>query len=110
LGAGATFVARTTTYHVTEMIRILEKAIAHKGFSIVEVLSQCPTYYGRRNQLANAVDMLHYYRTHTAPLGSDKKAKHPELIERGIFIAEEKPEYCAEYDAIVEKASKESDA
>jgi 2-oxoglutarate ferredoxin oxidoreductase subunit beta len=110
LGAGATFVARTTTYHVTEMIRILEKAIAHKGFSLVEVLSQCPTYYGRRNQLANAVDMLHYYRTHTIPLGSDKKAKHPELIERGIFITEEKPEYCTEYDAIVEKASKERDS
>ena len=41
--AGATFVARSTTYHVQELSRILEQAIKHKGFSVVEVLSQCPT-------------------------------------------------------------------
>jgi 2-oxoglutarate ferredoxin oxidoreductase subunit beta len=110
LGAGATFVARTTTYHVTELIAILEQAIAHKGFALVEVLSQCPTYYGRRNQLASAVDMLHYYRTHTTPIGSDEKATRPELIERGIFRAEERPEYSAEYAAIVAKAVQEGDA
>src|SRR5512136_667533 len=37
-GAGASFVARATTYHVTAMKEILEKAINHKGFSVVEIL------------------------------------------------------------------------
>jgi 2-oxoglutarate ferredoxin oxidoreductase subunit beta len=105
VGAGATFVARTTTYHVTELITILEKAIRHNGFAVVDVLSQCPTYYGRRNDFASAVDMLTYYKTHTIPLGSKKKAETPDLIERGIFIQQEKPEYCAEYDKIIETAS-----
>jgi len=105
LGAGATFVARTTTYHVTEMIQILKKTIIHKEFSVVEVLSQCPTYYGRKNKNVSAIDMLNYYKIHTTPIGS-KKDKDSELIERGIFIQEEKPEYCTEYGKIITKASR----
>lgn len=104
-GAGATFVARTTTYHVTSMIEIIGKAITHKGFSVVDVLSQCPTYYGRKNKFATAVDMMNFYKTNTTPLGSKDKAKNPDLIERGIFVQEERPEYCAEYAKVIERAS-----
>jgi 2-oxoglutarate ferredoxin oxidoreductase subunit beta len=107
LGAGATFVARTTTYHVTLMIKILEKAIAHKGFSVVEILSQCPTYYGRKNNFASAVDMLKYYKTHTTLIDSKEKEENPGLIETGIFLQEERPEYCDEYAKVIERASKE---
>ena len=106
-GAGASFVARTTTYHVNAMVKIFEKAIAHKGFSVVEVLSQCPTQFGRRNNIPSAVDMLNGYKTNTAPIGSKEKEKNPDLIERGIFVQEERPEYCAEYDKVIERASKE---
>ncbi len=101
LGAGATFVARTTTYHVTEMIQLIEKAIMHKGFSIIEILSQCPTYYGRRNNLTSAVDMLHYYRNNTVPVNAQRK--DPSLIERGIFRMEERQEYCTEYEKLVQQ-------
>jgi len=103
-GAGASFVARSTTYHVTSMQEILKKAILHKGFSVVEVLSQCPTYYGRKNRVGDAVDMLNYYKAQTTPIGSGKKEKNPELIERGIFVQEERPEYCDEYEKVVRKA------
>ncbi len=103
--AGASFVARTTTYHVTQMMKILEKAISHKGFSLVEILSQCPEYVGRKNKLESAVDMLNYYKTHTTSVGSRDKEKNPNLVEVGIFIQEERPEYCDEYEKIVEKAS-----
>ena len=106
IGAGASFVARTTTYHVASMIAILEKAIKHRGLSVVEVLSQCPTYFGRMNKFPSAVDILNYYKTHTTPIGG--KAKTPDLIETGIFIEEERPEYCAEYNKIIKKASKGS--
>jgi len=105
MGAGASFVARTTTFHVTSMIKIIEKAIKHKGFSVVDVLSQCPTYYGRKNKFVSAVEMLNYYKTHTTPVGSKEKDKDPELIERGIFVQEELPEYCEEYDKVIQKAS-----
>ncbi|OPX34703.1 MAG: 2-oxoacid:ferredoxin oxidoreductase subunit beta [Desulfobacteraceae bacterium 4484_190.1] len=107
MGAGASFVARTTTYHVTSMKNILKKAIMHKGFSVVEILSQCPTYFGTKNKMGNAVDMLNNYKTHTVPIGSKKKKENPDLIERGIFVQEEREEYCAEYEMLVKKVKKE---
>jgi 2-oxoglutarate ferredoxin oxidoreductase subunit beta len=97
-------VARSTTYHVTSLIKILEKAITHRGFSVVEVLSQCPTYFGRKNRLGSAVDMMKQYKDQTTPIGSKAKEKNPELIERGIFVQEERPEYCREYDRLIQKA------
>ncbi len=102
--AGASFVARTTTYHATSMIKILERAIMHKGFSVVEILTQCPTYFGRKNRLGSAVDMMNSYKTGTTPVGSEAKKEHPELIERGIFVEEDRPEYCAEYENVIKKA------
>jgi len=106
IASGASFVARTTTYHVQQMVDIMRKAILHKGFSVVEILSQCPTYFGRKNKAGNAVDMLEYYKTNTTSIGSKAKKENPELIERGIFIQKEIPEYCNEYNKIIKKAMK----
>jgi 2-oxoglutarate ferredoxin oxidoreductase subunit beta len=47
IGAGATFVARETTAAPVRIARTLEKAVNHKGFSFVEIMSQCPTQAGR---------------------------------------------------------------
>ena len=44
---GATYVARWTTAHPTQITRALKEAINHKGFSFIEILSQCPTQSGR---------------------------------------------------------------
>jgi 2-oxoglutarate ferredoxin oxidoreductase subunit beta len=102
--AGATFVARTTTYHVQQMSQIIRSAILHEGFSVVEVMSQCPTYFGRKNKQGSAVDMMKRMKAMTTPIGSKAKKENPELIERGIFVQEEKPEYCAESSQIIERA------
>ena len=102
--AGATFVARTTTYHVNEMSDIIRQAILHDGFSVVEVFSQCPTYFGRKNQLGDAVDMLKQFKEGTVAIGAPAKQQNPDLIERGIFVREERPEYCSEYEKIVQRA------
>ncbi|MBW1851795.1 MAG: 2-oxoacid:ferredoxin oxidoreductase subunit beta [Deltaproteobacteria bacterium] len=104
--AGASFVARTTTYHVKQLTDILRYAILHEGFSVVEIMSQCPTYFGRKNRLGNAVDMMEYYRNNTTPIGSKSKKENPDLIERGIFVQDERPEYCSEYDKLIERAMK----
>jgi len=102
--AGASFVARSTTYHVLELTKILKQAILHEGFSVVEVLTQCPTYFGRKNREGSAVDMMENYKKNTTPIGSKAKKEHPELIERGIFVQTELPEYCQEYDKVIERA------
>jgi 2-oxoglutarate ferredoxin oxidoreductase subunit beta len=102
--AGATFVARATTFHVKEMGKLIAKAITHKGFSVVEILSQCPTYYGRKNKEGDAVAMMQRYKEITTPVGSQAKQDHPELIERGVFVDRQTPEYCEEYDKIIQQA------
>ncbi len=104
--AGATFVARTTTYHIQQMSEIIQKAILHKGFSVVEVLSQCPTYFGRKNKAGDAVDMIAYFKNNTTPIGSKAKQENQDLLERGIFVQEERPEYCSLYEKVVQKAMK----
>jgi len=104
--AGASFVARTTTYHVKQVIDLLKQAIQHKGFSVVEVLSQCPTYFGRKNKIGDAVEMMEHFKENTTPKGSKAKKENPDLIERGIFVQKDIPEYCAEYDKIIEKVKR----
>lgn len=102
--AGASFVARSTAYHAKESTNILKKAITHKGFSVVEILSQCPTHYGRKNKEGDAPAMLELHKTNTAPIGSKALEENPNLTPRGIFVQEERPEYCAEYEKVVNKA------
>jgi 2-oxoglutarate ferredoxin oxidoreductase subunit beta len=104
--AGATFVARTTTYHIQQMTDIIRQAILHEGFSVVEILSQCPTYFGRKNKAGDAVDMIQYFKKSTTSMGSKAKKENPDLLERGIFLQKKMPEYCREYDKVVKKAMK----
>ena len=104
--AGATFVARSTTFHAQQATDLLKQAILHEGFSVVEILSQCPTHFGRKNKQGAAADMMALYKDITAPIGSKKKKDNPDLIERGIFVQKEAPEYCREYDKIIEQAMK----
>lgn len=105
--AGASFIARTTTWHAREMTTILAKAITHKGFSVVEVLSQCPTNYGRRNDVGDAVEMMKHYRDNTVTVkpGSEidvdalalGAAATGDPLPIGVFRQEERPEYCSAY-------------
>lgn len=104
--SGATFVARTSVYHAQQVSKLIKEAILHKGFSVVEIMSQCPTYFGRKNKMGDAVEMMNYYKDHTTTIGSKAKKENPDLIERGIFVQKELPEYCSEYEKIIDKAMK----
>lgn len=45
LAAGATFLARGTSHGLELLKKIFREAILHKGFSLVDVLQVCVTYY-----------------------------------------------------------------
>lgn len=100
--AGASFVARTSAFHVKEIQKILTQAISHPGFSVVEILSQCPTYFGRKNKQGGAMEMMQWMKDHTTRLG--KKDVDDTRIEHGIFVREERPEYCSQYAEVVKIA------
>jgi 2-oxoglutarate/2-oxoacid ferredoxin oxidoreductase subunit beta len=104
--AGASFVARTTTWHARDMSRILQAAIRHKGFSVVEVLTQCPTYFGRANARGNAVEMLEWFRDHAVPAGKAEPGRGEFAV--GIFVQEEREEYCDASRRIGERARAEA--
>jgi 2-oxoglutarate/2-oxoacid ferredoxin oxidoreductase subunit beta len=45
IAAGATFVARTHAAQVNHMIQMIERAMDHDGFSVVECLSECIEFF-----------------------------------------------------------------
>ena len=95
--AGATFVARTTTFDFQENPDFISKAIAHKGFSVVEILTQCPTYNGRLNKLGSAVEMLDYEKDLTEDWGLLSREEIVGKMSIGILKNEQKPEYTEQY-------------
>ncbi len=60
--AGAAYVARWTTYHVRQLTHSIGEALRKKGFSFIEIVSQCPTLYERRNKLGDGLDMMEYFK------------------------------------------------
>lgn len=60
--AGANYVARGTAYHIVQLDKLIKDAISKKGFSFVEVLSPCPTHFGRRNKMGNPVEMMNWLK------------------------------------------------
>jgi len=60
--SGACFVARWTAYHVKQLERTMAKALKKKGFRFIEILSPCPTYYQRKNNLGDGLAAMVDYK------------------------------------------------
>jgi len=58
---GAVYVARWTSLHARRLKEAMVEAIRKPGFTFVEIVSPCPTNYGRRNRLGDGIDELRYY-------------------------------------------------
>ncbi|HEX9916579.1 MAG TPA: 2-oxoacid:ferredoxin oxidoreductase subunit beta [candidate division Zixibacteria bacterium] len=102
--AGAPFVARGTVYHVVQLQKLVEAAIVKKGFSLVEVISQCHTLYGRLNKEGGAVEMMTWQKEHAVPIEAAKNLPPEKLKDKlltGILWNVDIPEYCEEYDKII---------
>jgi 2-oxoglutarate ferredoxin oxidoreductase subunit beta len=105
--AGATYTARGTAYHVDQTTKLIEAAIRHEGFSLVECATICPTYYGRRNKKGDAVEMMKWQRDNAIPAAQARKSRPEELVGKivyGELWRCERPEYTRQYDAIIERA------
>ncbi len=109
LAAGATFVARTTTFDFDEMPKLIRKAIRHPGFSLVEILSQCPTYFGRLNKLGDGRALLDYEKDLTEPLEHVTRDELVGKLPIGIFREEIRPEYTRRYAALCERTRRGAD-
>ncbi|MGA2956255.1 MAG: thiamine pyrophosphate-dependent enzyme [Thermodesulfobacteriota bacterium] len=85
--AGATFVARHPVATPIPLTRTLKKAIAHRGFSFVEVLSPCPTQFGRRNAFRSPFAMIQALKNTCVSL-ERAKGLSPEELEGKVLVGE----------------------
>lgn len=106
MGAGASFVGRTTAFHAIEMQNMIKEGLSHPGFSMIEVVSACPVIYGRLNKKGGAPEMMKNMRDNSIPLAAVEKLP-PEQVEgkiiRGILRRDVRPEYSEEYRKLVER-------
>lgn len=108
--AGATYVARSTAYHANLTTKLVKNALSNDGFSVVEAVSGCPTYYGRKNKKGNAVDMMNWYKDNAVNNVAAAKMTEEQLAGKfliGEFKNQSEPEYTSEYKKIIDKCMKE---
>lgn len=105
--AGASFVARGTVYHAAHLDKLLEKAITKRGFSVVEIISNCHIQHGRRNKLGSAVKMITGFRDQAVQVSRAEKMSAEEMEGKftiGVLCDVEKPISTEEYNRIRQEA------
>jgi 2-oxoglutarate ferredoxin oxidoreductase subunit beta len=125
LAAGATYITRTTVAHPRTLMKYFKKALKHKGTSVIEVITPCVTYFGRKNldrlgveyldvkgeKMDNTGRMLDWIKRNSIRINQAKFMTEEELFNSyiiGEFRYEpDKPEYSEEYAKIQKIAMEE---
>jgi 2-oxoglutarate ferredoxin oxidoreductase subunit beta len=109
MAAGANYVARGTVYHVRQSISLMRKALDKKGFSVVEIISDCPVSFGKMNNIKSPVEMLKWIKD----MAVSKKAWENLSVEDkkekfviGEFLDVDRTDYSERYNEIIKKAQK----
>ena len=98
---GAVYVARWTALHIRLLTNAIIEAMQKKGFSFVEVLTPCPSAFGRRNRMGSALDTLKFYHERSV-IRNDIDPKDAPLnfsddIVVGKFVDIERPTFADHY-------------
>ena len=118
LAAGASYVARTTVAHPRTFMKYFRKALKHKGTSVIELITPCVTYFGRKNlnslgaeylgeigeKMDTAGKMIEWIKKNSVRINQADFMSEEELFNKYI-IGEFKyepdlPEYSEEYAKI----------
>lgn len=95
MAAGATYVARWTTNQPRRAINALKRAIQHKGFALVEIITQCPTFYGRRAiGTGDPVDGVQWIDEHSVTIRQAGDLSEEERVGKfvlGTFVEKQAP-------------------
>jgi len=112
-GAGASYAARGSAYHVQQTIGLIQDGIRNRGFSIIDVASVCPTYYGRKNKKGNAVEMLRWQKEHGVTVEQAAKMSPEELHDKlviGLLHHTQYPEFTYRYTELIRHLAEEREA
>lgn len=106
--AGATYVARSTAFHVQHLTDMIASGIDNKGFSFIEAIVQCPTAYGRKNKMADPAQMMMWMRDNAIMKAAwDKLPDEKKIGEKfpiGLMHHEEATDYATAYEEVIELA------
>jgi 2-oxoglutarate ferredoxin oxidoreductase subunit beta len=110
--AGACYVARWTTAQPNELKDSMKKALRGRGFRFIEVVSQCPTAFGRRIGFKDAGEMLKWFRESTVLIEETRKMNREKLagkIITGEFVLKQRPTLVENVYSSLEEAQKKSE-
>ena len=102
--AGATYVARSTTYHTNQLRDYIKKGLQNKGFSLIEAVTHCPTYFGRKNKIGGPVEMLNWQKDHAVTLKAAETLSEEEMAGKftiGEIYNKPAMEYCEAYAKVI---------
>ena len=104
IASGASFVGRETMLDPKKLERLLIKGFEHRGFSFLEVLSNCHINLGRKNKMVSAMDNLAWIDSITMAKAKYDKLEESEklnLLPTGVLKQDtEAREYCDMYQEI----------
>jgi len=101
--AGANYVARWTTAHPVQAARAIRTAIEKKGFSFVEMISQCPTAYGRRTGTGSPEEMIAWFKKYPVRKKDDpveQRTPTRDGLDLGVFADRNEIEFIDSMRAI----------
>jgi 2-oxoglutarate ferredoxin oxidoreductase subunit beta len=104
--AGATYSARWTTVQIENLVTSIKDGLKNPGFSFIEVATQCPTYFGRKNKLRTPTAMAVTLKTNTVFKSAADRMRPKELegkIVVGEFAKRQKPEFTENIERISEE-------
>ena len=86
----------------------IKAGLENKGFSFIEVVAQCPTYYGRKNKIRSPVEMINWLKENTVTLEQAKTMTDEELagkIITGEYINKPRKEFTEALEDITRQIS-----
>ena len=93
--AGATYVARWTTAKPVNAKNAIKEALNHTGFSVVEIITQCPTHFGRSAlSTGSPVECVEWIKENSVSQKEAAKLEPDELEVKfvlGTFVKKERP-------------------
>ncbi|WP_455645256.1 2-oxoacid:ferredoxin oxidoreductase subunit beta [Methanosphaera sp.] len=106
--AGASYVAKYTTAQPVQVTKAIKEGLENKGFSFIEVISQCPTYYGRKNKIRSPVSMLDWFKETTVSIEAAKEMSAEELqgkIITGVYVNKPRSEFIESMETVIREHS-----
>ena len=105
IASGASFVARESMLDPKKLEKIFIKAMQHKGFACLDILSNCHINLGRKNKMVSAMENLEWIDSITTPKKKYDALSEEEqlnLFPTGILKEDtEADEYCDMYAEII---------